>query len=81
MDEDAKLIQSEALGQLEQNCVDSLGIAYLLSALGDGSSLVEPDSLTFVAEASMRNALSSSRAVKLLVAALEGEHSEKKEGL
>jgi hypothetical protein len=29
----------------------------------------------------MRNALSSSRAVKLLVAALEGEHSEKKEDL
>jgi hypothetical protein len=81
MDEDAKLIQSEALGQLEQNCVDSLRIAYLLSALGDGSSLVEPDALTFVAEASMRNALSSSRAVKLLVAALEGEHSEKKEDL
>ena len=76
MDEEAKLIQSQALGELERNSVELLRISYLLSALGDGSSAVEPDAITFVAEAAMRNALSSSQAVKLLVIALEGQQSE-----
>jgi hypothetical protein len=72
---DRKLIQSEALDQLEENCVQSLSIAHLLSALGDSSSVVEPEALTCVAEAAMRNAVSCKQALQLLVTALEGHQS------
>ncbi len=79
MAKNARLIQSEALDQLELACTQSIGIAHLLSALGSSSSVVEPEALTCVAEAAMRNALCLNQAVQSLVANIEENKPEDKD--